>query len=142
MKRFLLLLFYRQFYLATSSFGKRLDKTVPTPTTSHQHPSPSTSTHNQPKYIHHQPPPAKIYPPPPPLPEKWTTIQQKPKYIHIKPTFDIVLTVSFSSKCSILSVTEILWNKVLISSFFKFPISTTFSNKIFLRCFEVYIWKD
>ena len=65
LKRFLLLLFYRQFYLDTSIFGKRLDKTMPTPTTTrqqskyiHQHPSAPTT-------IHHHPQPAKIYPPPP-----------------------------------------------------------------------------
>ena len=74
----------------------------------HHHPS---TTHHQPKYIHHHPP----------SPKQWTTTQQKPKYIQIL----LLLTVSFSSKCNI-SVMEILCDKVSISSFFKFKISTTF----------------
>ena len=93
----------------------------PPSTTTHYHPPPAkiyppppTTTHHQPQYIHHHPPP----------PKKWTTTQQKPKYSNIAP-FDIVLTVSFSSKCNI-SVMEILCDKVLISSFFRFKISTTF----------------
>ena len=106
------------------------------------HPSRPTTTHHnppRPNTTHHDPPPAKIYPPPHTtsqkyidhhlsLPKKWTTTPQKRKYIHILPPFDIALTVSFSSKCNILCVTEILCDKVLISLFFKFQISTTFST--------------
>ena len=100
--------------------------------TTHHHPPsakiyspPSTITHHQPKYIHHHPPLATIHPPPPTTTQKMDYHPAKAKiYSYIAP-FDIVLTVSFSSKCNI-SVMEILCDKVLISSFFKFKISTTF----------------
>ena len=125
---------------------------MPPPTTIHHDPPPSTTTHRQPKYIHHHSPPpttsqnistTTYYHSPPSitihhqpkyihchlsLPKKLTTTLQEPKYIHIQPPFDIALTVSFSSKCNIPSVTEILCEKVLISSFFKFQISTTFRS--------------
>ena len=106
------------------------------PTTIHHYPPPAKIYPPLPTTTHH-PPPAKIYPPPPTtgqkyihhhlsLPKKWNTTPQKRKYIHILPPFDIALTVSFSSKCNILSVTEILCDKVLIRWFFKFQISTPF----------------
>ena len=57
LKRFLLLLFYRQFYLVTSIFGKRLDKTMPTPTTTHHHPPTVKIYSPAPISTHHHPPP-------------------------------------------------------------------------------------
>ena len=107
---------------------------MPPPTTIQHHPPPTT--------IHHNPPPAKIYSPqstathhyPRPAtihPPLSTTIQKmdyhpaKAKTYSYIASFGIVLTVSFSSKCNI-SVMEILCDKVLISSFFRFKISTTF----------------
>ena len=94
----------------------------PPPTTTHHHPPTPTNTHHQPKYIQHHPPPP---PPPPTFTKKMDYHPAKAKiYSHIAP-FDIVLTVSFSSKCNI-SVMEILCDKVLISLFFKFKVSTTF----------------
>ena len=107
---------------------------MPPPTTIQHHPPPTT--------IHHNPPPAKIYSPqstathhyPRPAtihPPLSTTIQKmdyhpaKAKTYSYIASFGIVLTVSFSSECNI-SVMEILCDKVLISSFFKFKISTTF----------------
>ena len=102
----------------------------PTPSTTHHHPPPPTTSQNIFTTIHHHPPQAKIYPPPsttipPNTTQKMGYHPAKAKiYSYIAP-FDIVLTVSFSSKCNI-SVMEILCDKVLISSFFKFKISTTF----------------
>ena len=100
----------------------------------HRHPPPAkiylpppTTTHQEPQCIHHQPP----------LPKKMDYHPEKAKiYSYIAPS-DIVLTVSFSSKCNI-SVMEILRNKNLISLFFKFKILTTFYI-LHLTFFEVYV---
>ena len=93
---------------------------------------PPTTTYHQPKYIHHHPPSAKIYPPlatihppPPTTTQKMDCHPAKAKMNSNIAPLDIVLTVSFSLECNI-SVIEILCDKVLISSFFKFKISTTF----------------
>ena len=92
---------------------------------------PTTNIHHHPPNqnmfttIHPPPTTSQIYPPPPTTTQKMDYHPAKAKiYSYIAP-FDIVLTVSFSSKCNI-SVMEILCDKVLISSFFKFKISTTF----------------
>ena len=108
------------------------------------------TTHHQPKYVHHHPPPAKICPPPP------TTTHHQPKYIHHQPKYihhylpfpkkmdrhpakakiysyitsfrHCFNSYFFIRNAIFLSVTENLCDKVLISSFFKFQISTTFST--------------
>ena len=118
------------------------------PTTIYQHLQPpttsqniSTTTHHQPKYRYHHPPPAKIYPPPP------TTTHHQTKYIHHHPPpptttqkedhhpakGKIYSNITSFWHCfnsffffEIRYTTEILCDKVLISSFFKFKISTTF----------------
>ena len=128
---------YVQLNICTRYIRIRLNYATP------HHPAPPpTTTHHQPKYIHHHPPPptnsqnisttthhhppaAKIHLPPPTTTQKMDYHPAKAKiYSYIAP-FDIVLTVSFSSKCNI-SVMEILCDKVLISLFFKFKVSTTF----------------
>ena len=116
----------------------------PPPTTSqniftniHHHlPSPSTSQnifttihHHQPKYIHHtpahhHPPPATIHPPTPNTTQKMDYHPAKVKIHWYNAPFHIVLTFSFSSKRNI-SVME-MCDKVLISLFSKFRVSTTF----------------
>ena len=93
--------------------------------TTHHHPPPTTISQNIFTITHHHPPPAKIHPPPPTTTQKMDYHPAKAKiYWYIAP-FDIVLTVSFSLKYNI-SMMKILFDKVLISSFFKFKISTTF----------------
>ena len=92
-------------------------KIYPTPsTTTHKHPPPSNTTQHQPKYIHHHPP----------TPKKWTTTHQKPNiftYNILLPLFSQFLFLRYTI---FLFVTETLCDKVLISSFFKLEISTTF----------------
>ena len=105
-------------------------------------PPPTTIHHHQPKYIHHHPSPpitsqnisttthqpATIHPPPPATTQKMDCHPAKAKiYSYIAP-FDIVLTVSFSSKCNIY-VMEILCDKVFI---------TSFSNSKFLLHFTLF----
>ena len=105
-------------------------------------PPPTTIHHHQPKYIHHHPSPpitsqnisttthqpATIHPPPPATTQKMDCHPAKAKiYSYIAP-FDIVLTVSFSSKCNIY-VMEILCDKFFISSF---------SNSKFLLHFTLF----
>ena len=64
----------------------------------HHQPPPTTTTHQQPKYIHHHSPPPTIHPPLPTTTQKMDYHPAKAKiYSYIAP-FDIVLTVSFSSK--------------------------------------------
>ena len=100
------------------------------------------TTHHQPKYIHHHPSPpitsqnksttthqpATIHPPLPATTQKMDCHPAKAKiYSYIAP-FDIVSTVSFSSKCNIY-VMEILCDKVFI---------TSFSNSKFLLHFTLF----
>ena len=91
-------------------------------------PPPPTTIHHQPKYIHHHPPPTKIYLPLPTISQKMDRYPTKSKIYSYITSLDIVLTVLFSSKCNIPFRVEILCDKVLISIFFKFQISTTFST--------------
>ena len=107
---------YVQLYICTRYIRIRLNYATP------HHPPPPTTSQNISTTTHHNPPPP---PPPPTFTKKMDYHPAKAKiYSHIAP-FDIVLTVSFSSKCNI-SVMEILCDKVLISLFFKFKVSTTF----------------
>ena len=70
---------------------------------------------------HHYPPPAKICPPPPTTTHKMDHHLAKAMYIHIQ-------TVSFfCENTTVLYVTGILCDKVLISSFFKFKIILHFT---------------
>ena len=105
---------------------------MPPPTTIHHHPPPAkiyppppTTSQNISTTTHHHPPPAKMHLPPTTTTHKMDYHPAKAKiYSYVAP-FDIVLTVSFSLKCNV-SVMEILCDKVLVSSFFKFKICTTF----------------
>ena len=104
-------------------------------------PPTSTTTHHHPKYVHHQPPPAKTGSPSPTTITARqyisTTTYHFPKhgpppgkgkiYPYIT-SFRHCFNSSFFSNTIFLSVTEILRDKVLISSFFKFQICTTFST--------------
>ena len=99
------------------------------------HPPPSTSTHHQPQYvhhhppipttIHHHPPPAKIYPLLPTISQKMNRHPVK-IYSYITSFRHCFNRVFFFA--IFLSVMEILCDKVLISSFFKFQISAIFST--------------
>ena len=108
---------------------------------------PPTTTHYRPKYIHQHSPPTKIYPPPP-------TTHHQPKYIHHhlplhkkngpprrecqnifidKLLLALLQEFLFLRNAIFFSVKEILRDKVLISSFFKFQIST-YIQKRHQRC--------
>ena len=85
-------------------------------TTTRYHTPPCITTHHQPKYIHHYLP----------LPKK---MKHHPASIFI---YNLPLTFLkqflFLRNTILLSVTEILCDKVLISSFFKFQSSTAFRS--------------
>ena len=116
------------------------------------HSPPSTTTYHQPKYIHHHPPlstnsqnisplptTAHHHPSAPTTSQNISTATyhfpkngpppNKSQNIFI---YNLLLTLLwqclFVRNVIFLSVTEILWDKVLISSFFKFQISTTFRS--------------
>ena len=80
------------------------------------HPQPPKTIHHQSKCIHHYPPLPENRPPP---------RKSQNVFIH-----DLLLTLFeqflFLRNATFLYVTEVLCDKVLISSFFKFKISTTF----------------
>ena len=99
------------------------------------YPPPPTITHHQPKYIHHHPPPAKIYPPPSttthhhlPPNKKWTTTQQKPKYIHI-----LVLLTLFLQFLFLQNAIFPWWKFCVIKVW-----SARFSNSKFLLHFTLF----
>ena len=109
-------------------------------------PRPTTTHHYQPtaKTYHHHAPPAKIYPPPPTTSRNISTTTyhvpkngpppRKSQNIFI---YNLLLRLLkqflFLRNAIFLSVTEILYDKVLISSFFIFQTSTTFRS-IYRRC--------
>ena len=104
--------------------------------TTHQRPPPAKiypsppTTHHQPKYIRHHPPQSKNGPPP----------SQNQCISIYNLLLRLFLTVYFSFKNTIVLYVT-LCNKVLISSFFKFKISTTFYIcKIILKAFNVKIF--
>ena len=93
----------------------------PPSTTTHHHPAPSstsqnisTTTHHQPKYIHHYLP----------FPKKMDHHPAKAKIYSYTSSF----RHCFNSFFFFPSVTDILSDEVLINSFFKFQITTTFST--------------
>ena len=106
---------------------------MPPPTTTiHHHPPPAkiylpppTTTHHQSKYIHYHPPRARIYPPPPTTSQKMDHHPAKAKiYSCITSFWHCFNSFFFYRNAILLSVKEILCDKALISSFFKFQIST------------------
>ena len=87
---------------------------MPPPTTIHHHPQPHTTT----RYLS---PTAKIYPPTP------TTTQKMDHYpAKVKIFLTLFQQFLFLRNTILLYVAEISWDKVLISKFFKFKISTKF----------------
>ena len=89
--------------------------------TTYHHPPPSSTTHQEPIYIHHHSPPPKKKQPP-----------SKSQNISI---YNPYMTIAFNSffflrKCDSPLRAEILCDKVLISSFFKFKLFTAFYDII------------
>ena len=98
----------------------------PQSTTIHHHPPlakiypPPTTT------IQHHPPPAKIYLPLPTTSKKMDHHSAKAKiYSYITSFWHCLDSFFFLPNTLFLSVSEILCHKVLISSFFRFQISST-----------------
>ena len=87
--------------------------TMPSPTTSQYI---STTTH-------HHPLPTKIYPP---LTSTTQKMDHRPAKVKIYSKIASFWHFFFLQNTIFLYVTKILWDNVLISSFFKFKISTTF----------------
>ena len=96
----------------------------PAPTTIHQHPPPAKICPPPPTTTHHHPPPAKIYPPLPTISQKMNRHPAKAKIYSYITSFRHCFNRSFFFAI-FLSVMEILCDQVLISSFFKFQISST-----------------
>ena len=114
---------------------------MPPPTTIHHHPPPvktyppppttsqnlsTTTTHHQPKYVHHH------LPPPTTNQNTSTNTYHFPKMDHHSAKAKIYscrhcFKFLFLPNAVFLSLTEVLRDKVLISSFFKIQISITFS---------------
>ena len=114
---------------------------MPRPTNIHHHPppakiypSPPTTSQNISTTTHYHPPPAKICPPPLTTSQNISTTTQHFKKMDHHPAKVKIysyITCSwhcfnsfFSSKCNIAFREGVLCDNVLISSFFKFQIST------------------